>query len=175
MLTETKQLYAVAKSTHNDLYEMLKVLESKFAEGNLASQVDMCYGLKKTSEMLTDIRKQIDKLNKRLCMITAMSLIAEQADSFKTEYVTVKPKVDQVPKFPAKRQSDPDKYDALMKDMGLPQSLIETEAMRPHWPGMKEWFTHRQMEGLPLPAGINPDDIFTEYDLGMRKLREVDE
>jgi hypothetical protein len=81
----------------------------------------------------------------------------------------------QYAKYPAKRRNDPDKFDKLMTSLGIPQDIIDSESVRLNWEGFSNWFTKRQSDGLPLPDGITVDDVYTEYELATRKLKEVDE
>jgi hypothetical protein len=135
----------------------------------------MVYALQQTSDMLTDLRKQIDKLEKTLGMFVCMEMRHEQLDSIKTPHCSAKVKVEQFANLPTKREKDPQKFDALMGSMGIPASVIESESVRFHWPGFKEYLTQNQAEGHPLPEGLSVDDVYTEYTLQTRKIKTPDE
>jgi len=168
-------MYKDARQIHHILYGDLSKLQEKFNQSNLAEKIDIVYGLQKTSETLTDIRKQIDKLESRLSTFACLEMQHENLQSIKTPFCSAKVKVEQFASLPTKREKDPDKFDALMSSMGIPADVFQSEGVRFHWPGFKEYFTKRQAEGFPMPDGIDVEDVYTEYTLQTRKIKEPDE
>jgi hypothetical protein len=146
-----------------------------FAESKLSERVDIVYGLQKTSEMLNEVRKQIDKIQKVLGTKVCMQLEIEGLKKIKTPYCTASSDVENFANLPHKREKDPVKFDAIMAAIGVPESVSHQEGVRFHWPGFKELLTNRVAEGLPIPAGIDPNDMYTEYSLATRKLKEPDD
>lgn len=177
MLPKLRQMYLDAKQVHHLLYEDLSDVEKTFNSPttNTTEKADIVHALKQTSAVLDDLRKQIDKAVKRYALFTCIDLQLHEVDTIRTQHCTAKIAVKQYAKYPAKRRNDPDKFDKLMTSLGVPQDIIDSESVRLNWEGFSNWFTKRQADGLPLPDGITVDDVYTEYDLATRKLKEVDE
>ena len=175
MHAKIKEMYVRAKMLNLEFYKQFQEIEAEFNLSNLAGKVDTVYGLQKTSEMLTDIRKQIDKLEKRLGLHTCMVMEFEQVHRLKTDHCSAGMKIEQFINLPHKREKDPEKFDRLMGQLGVPSDISEHEVVRFHWPAYKEWFSKRQADGEPLPIGVDPDDVYAEYSVQTRKVREPDE
>jgi len=175
MHTKIKEMYVAAKRLHHQLYQQFQEIEAQFNLSNLAEKVDTVYGLQKTSQMLTDIRKQIDKLERKLGLQACVVMEFEQVHRLKTEHCSAGMKIEQFVNLPHKREKDPEKFDELMAQLGVPAEIAQQEVVRFHWPAYKEWLSARQANGDPLPAGVDPDDVYAEYSVQTRKLREPDE
>jgi len=175
MLNIVGTMYRTSKQVHHELFSDLQGLEAKFQVGNLAERVDIVYGLQKTSEMLSELRKQIDKIVKKLGTQTCMQMELSGIDKVKTGYCTATTKLEYFANLPHKREKDPVKFDAIMVAIGIPAEVVKQEGVRFHWPGFKEYLTNQVAAGFPVPEGIKPDDMYTEYTLSTRKLKEPDE
>jgi hypothetical protein len=47
----------------------------------------------------------------------------------------------------------------------------DSEAVRPHWPGMVSYLTGLMRQGRPLPPGIDPEKTYPRYKLRLRALK----
>lgn len=175
MYNEIRSMYIDAKQVHHILFKDLQGLEDKFKASKLAERVDIVYGLQKTSEMLNEIRKQIDKVSKSLGTRVCMEMEVAGLRKLKTEHCTASVKVENFANLPHKREKDPEKFDTLMASLGVPSEVSQIEGVRFHWPGFKEYLTNQVAQGNPIPPGISPDDLYTEYTLATRKVMEPDE
>ena len=181
MLTKLVEMYKLAKATHASLYSSSVHLFTETAGDrcSLADQVDAVYTLRKAEDLLDDVRKELKKVRARIEVRTCLAFDIEQITKLSTPFCTGTSKVSQFAKYPAKRENDPEKFDALMKSMGVPEDLLTSEVgkevVRPNWEGFASWFTERQANGQPLPDGITVDDVYTVMELATRKKKDPDE
>jgi hypothetical protein len=178
MLDRAKQMYRDAQAAHRKLYEQVVSLREEIKTLNLAELTDLAYAMREAVELLDDTKKALNEIQRMAEKYATLNWMQESqvlGEQFriKTEYCSAEPKIKQFPKFPQKRRIDPDKFDKLMAGIGVPQELIESEALRPNWEGFTNWFSHRQSQGLPVPDGIDPTETYTEYTLAIRKIKDV--
>ena len=175
MLPKLRQMYVDAKQVHANLFEDSVHLYTETEKVSLGDQVDTVYSLKKTEDLLDDLRKELKKVRTRIETRACLAFYAEEVDSFATSYCSSKVKITQFPAFPAKRDKDPEAFDALLTAMGVPEHLIIAETVRPSFEGFKAWFTEQQATGQPLPEGLTADEVYTVYELSTRKKKDPDE
>lgn len=175
MKKEIVVMYTDAKQVHHLLFKDLQHIETLFTQSNLAERIDIVYGLQKTSEMLDEVRKQIDKVEKSLATKACMEMEVGGLQKMKTPYCSATVKVENFANLPHKRAKDPEKFDTIMASLGVPSEISRMEGVRFHWPGFKEYLTNCVAAGNPIPPGISPNDMYTEYTLSTRKTKEPDE
>jgi len=168
-------MYKDTKQIHHLLYEDSVHLFTEVGKETLAEQVDTVYALKKTEELLDDIRKELSKVRKKIELRACLAFFQEAIDNLKTTFCNAKVTMKQFANFPHKRRNDPKKFDLLMDYLGVPVEVRNIEAVRLNWEGFAEYFSRKQAAGEPLPEGITVDDTYTEYTLATRKLKDVDE
>lgn len=173
MQTRIKEIYASVKELHHEIISRLAELGESGPK--LSERVEAAFALKKTEDLLDDLRKEVKKVRQPRELACCVLLYQEEMTSFTTPYCTAKVKAVQFVKFPHKKHSNPEKFTELMQAIGIPNKVIEHEAVRFNWMGFKDLWTERQVLGLPMLEGVKFDDMYTEYSLAFRKNMEVDE
>ena len=175
MLEQVKNMFRKVKDLHHQLYMETEELKPKTRDMILRDKVDSIYAMRKMEDLLDDLRKEVKKCRRHMETIACFEFLSEEIDKFSTEHCSARIEIKQYAKFPHKRREDPDNYDVLLADMGVPQELIDSEALRIHYDGFKNFFSKRQEEGQPLLKGIDPQAIYTDYNILTRKKKDVDE
>jgi len=153
------------KRTHITAYKMMgDIRDSVRKSPRLADLADVAGIGKKAAELLDDLRKEATKLSEFAQKVACAIVVQRQdADTIRGEYATATPDVRMVPRLPS-RTREPEKYSALLRSLGLPESPM----VRLHWPSIADEMNARLREGGSLPAGIDPDDTYPEYRLTTR-------
>jgi len=172
MQKEIKNIYNKARKLHHETITAL----AELGEGDpkLSERAELVFGLKKTEDMLEDLRKEITKVRKGRELICCLGFYQAEVDSIKTVYCSAKVHTEQFVKFPHKKHSDPERFERLMKSLDIPEEVINHEAVRFNWNGFKTLFTQRQVQGLPMLEGVDFDDVYTEFSLRFRKGKPIE-
>jgi hypothetical protein len=139
---------------------------------HLADAAWLCQEIEKYTE---EVRKEFSKLETLLekvtCAAWTMACAADPAHPGHVEGVFARatPDMGLVPDLPAKHT---DEYKALLRFMHCPESLIEADVLRPHWPHLCEMLAHRDSQGLPPPPGIRAASLKPRYVLKSLKLKK---
>lgn len=174
MLQKAQEIYAKVLKAHREIYSKLAPLRATSARLNdIKELADTAYAMNKAYAYLDDLRKEV-KGTKELCERMACLLWAKlnEGDPIRTKHVTATPNIKMTASVP-KRHKDPEKFEALMRFLKIPQELWELEVVRPHWPSFIEYTSKRLEAGLPLPDGIDPSAVYPVYSLILRGRLEV--
>jgi len=165
MLDEAKKLYQSVSTNHKNVYIMAEAL-SKLAPklaGDLKETADLTYALQECFDLAEDTLKTLRALRKDFDkLFCAMTIQGGVVGKVETEHCSAEPKVKMSVSLPT-RKGDPEKFDSLMKELGIPENLFngETEFVRPHFPGMIEYATEKLAKGEPLPTALS--DVTKQY------------
>ncbi len=173
MQQRIKEIYSSVKDLHHEVISRLAELGQ--GDPKLSERVELCYALDRTEKLLDDMRKEVKKVRELRALAACVMIYQAESTSIKTTYCTATVKAQQFVKFPHKKHNNPEKYTELMQAIGVSDKVIEHEAVRFNWMGLKDLWTERQVEGLPMLVGVDFEDTYTEYTLGFRKNKEVDE
>ena len=164
------------KELHQEVYLTLGRLKSELIrEKNLEDATDTIGVLKKTFDMIKDLKMEVDRcteqMEKVVCALYIRSPI--MGEPIRGEWVTGSPYPRSVFKFPSMK-SDPEAYMNWMRQMGVPDDVIASGAVRPHYPSMVEHLNKLEAEGKQLPQNVNPHDSGTEFGVRCVWHRDVD-
>lgn len=168
------EIYSLAKTLHEEGFSKLARLRSDLAkEPNLNDIVDVVAVLKKIESRLKDSKQEVAKALSQLQKGACMLYLAEGrlGETITTEWVTANPNPRTQPKIP---ERGTDAYQKLCEHFGVPQALIDSATFRPHWPSLVEYCTEQEAALKPLPPGINPNDVTTEYTVVCRFRNSAD-
>ena len=175
MYTSAKILYIECKKLHKKVYEQLLILQKDL--GTCTEEVelaDAAFSMKECTDLLNDVRKQIDKTSKiakgKACFIWTQNQLEDPNDEpIRTSYCTATPEVKMYIPFPTKK--DKDGWKEFMEYLGVPDAVADSELVRPHYPSMLEHTTKCLAESKPLPPGMNEGKKIALHDLKFRKTK----
>lgn len=165
MLDEAKKLYQSVSTNHRNTYIMAEAIEKLAPQlaGDLKETADMTYALQECFDLAEDTLKTLRKLRGNIDkLFCAMTVAGGAVGKVETEHCEATPKVKMSVSLPSRR-SDPEKFAAVMKELGIPENMYsgETEFVRPHFPGMVEYVTNKLANGEPLSAALS--DVTRQY------------
>lgn len=175
MKPNVQAVYLAVRSHHENLYREVLNLKKECESFSVADQADAAYALREAAELLDDSRKELNRLRKFIEQVACLRMYQAEVTKIKTNHVSASVKVSMYANYPHKKEKDPKRFEALMLSMGIPQNVVDTEAVRVNWEGFKDWFTIRQSNGEPLPEGVDVQEMYSEYGLNLRKLKGVEE
>lgn len=158
----------------------MRALVEKTAD--LKELVDWAYAINQSSKFLDEMRKNIngieDLAERIACLIYMQTGCAEP---IRTPHVTGTPNIKMIATLPKRRKPDGaqnPEWIKLMTHLGVPKHLVEIEdqhAVDFHFPGLMAYLTRLQMEGRPLPPGVDTSRTYPEYTVKLTPRRGVDE
>lgn len=168
-------VYRKSSAIHSEMYVMLSKLRD-YAQSpqTIEDLTDVTYLLKKSHDLIHDLKKELDGaktlLERTTCLI---AITREQVDKIRTDIVTGSPHLTMGANAPSMKK-DPEKFFEFCEAIGVSREVAASDVFRLHWPGMKEYLTELQAKGEPLPAGIDPDKTYPVYTLRCLPARGVD-
>jgi len=142
--------------------------------------VNFLYVFRETSRLADDIRKELDGssgiVEKVCCALYVGMCNAGQirSDPIRTGMATGTPTVKMGARIPTRRD-EPEEFVALMKYLGVEETAIATDVVRPHWPGIVASLTQLASEGKPLPPGIDTSATYPVYTVSVKSWRSIEE
>jgi hypothetical protein len=150
-----------------------KFLKDLHSEADLEELADMTYTISKVLELFKQIEKTTrgttELAERLLCMLWAQRADAEP---IRTKYCTITPRIRMAAQIPKKGTPE---HEALMSYLGIRPDLQESDAVRPHWPGLVEHVTELLTSGRPLPAGVDPNKTYPVYGVTIRSKKGITE
>jgi len=168
-------LYQRINAQHRELVAEMIALEHAIpALGSLAELADLAYVLRQSYDHHDEARKELDRISKKVAQIFYVLWASDPnaPETIKTQWCSCTPDPKIHASVPSP-ESDPERYKAVMKAVGIPEDIIATGLVRVGWKEFGELLTERQRAGLPLPEGIDPAKTFVEYKLGIRKRQDL--
>lgn len=149
------------------------ITQAMRVEGDLKELTDYVYALKKTAGLLTEMEKQTRNAyevgERLLCMLWAKN---GDSEPIRTEHCTASPRIRMAAQIP--KRGTPE-YDELMTAFGVSDELRQSDAVRPHWPGLIDFVTGALTEGRPVPKGIDITKTYPVYGVQFRDKKGVTE
>lgn len=146
-----KQLLPILESLKDNV-------ESNSTDGNNAA--DTAYVLHEAAKELDEIRKEINRISELYQEKVNLLCTLFSKDNWKTENCTLTPDTVVSPKIPYKREGNEEKFDKLMKDMGITNEItLVFELVRPHYPGIEKYAAGYRATVGGLPFGLKEEDL----------------
>lgn len=179
MRPELARLYRETRALHAGITRALMGVEEAIkTASDEADMADIAYALREIADFADHIRKQCNvqqKLAEKMaCVLTVC--ITQSAEPIRTEYCTATPDVRPIVSVP-RRSTHPKEFEALMNYLGVPKRLWEGgdhAVVKPHFPGLVDLLAKEQQDGKPLPPGIDPNKVYQDYKLNIRKRKAPD-
>lgn len=175
MKTSAITLFRLAKSAHETIYRQLAEVQHEINKcSNMVELCDYVFAVDQAHELIEDNKKALwnlrEALNKKICELYVRSNPSEP--NIKTDYVTATPDVKYSPNIPSKK-GNPEAFEKLMKHLGIPTEVMNSEAVRPHWPGLVEFVSQQLAAGKPCPPGIDVKKLMPIFKLTLRRKKEI--
>lgn len=155
-------VYAQVQQMHQQTYVNLERMCARLgAAPNMEQAVDAIAMLKKTDDLVRDLKAEINKTIKKMSRVAVALYMRSEllGEPVRTDWVSGSMGTKSIPKI-AKRSEDPEAYAAMCAHYGVPVDA----PFRPHWPDMVDAVTATERDLKPLPPGIkNVDDLGTEF------------
>jgi hypothetical protein len=175
-----QDFYRRASEAHNFVIATLPTLGPK---ANLSDLADLLLSLKKSSDLLDDARKEIDKVMRAVeAIFCKLAVTSNMTEPVRTDYCTATPKLKMVASIPSIK-TEPEKYAQLMRYLKIPEHLWSTAGgvngeyqsakVALHWPGICDLLTERARLGEPMPPGIDPAKVTTNYSVRLTQRKEI--
>lgn len=165
------------RRNHKLRYGQIVKLRLKLSEGQLTQKerVDAAYILREMADVYDDLRKELRATQELITKMVCAAWIKDSETlspdsmnrSIRGELALGTPDIKFTANVPS-ASKDPELYKKFMTAMGVDESLHGM--IRPHWPSMREYISTELAAGHPPPPGINPDDLYPDYRLSLRKL-----
>lgn len=153
--------------------EIPDLLEAVEQEKTLIELADTAYAIRRSFEVLEDALKHLRSLKtaseKVLCLRWALQA---EPTAIRTEYTTASPECTDMPQIPS-RKTAPEQYKRLLVELGCKPEMAEDDTVRPHWPGLAEYFRKLNAEGRPLPAGVDPSKTYPVFSCRFLKKKGI--
>ena len=171
MIPEAKELFAAVETNHKNCYVTvgrIMAIAPSLAE-DTTEAVDMALAVKQAFDLAEDTLKTLRALKGLTEKLVCTMAVRDGAmTGYETAYCKVTPKVKMAVSVPA-RNSDPEKFLAVMRELGIPESLLgdenSPECARLHYPGVVELASKLLSSGAPLPAALASCKQFAQYSL----------
>ncbi len=163
MLPLSKALYAGMARWHRETYEKLQTLSAHTRNcADPHELADIGYTLREMERLTDDIHKKL-RADLETCQQVSCAIChASKEMTVRTPYVTASVDVKLQAKVP-KRSENPEAYDALLKELGVPKHLIESGLFEVRWPELCTYITERTRDEKPLPPGVDPELVKPLY------------
>ena len=169
-----KFLYSDTLKAHMALETKLEDLRARLnSQTTIIDQADADYAISKISELMDDSAKKIRALlTLSEQLLTIRWVMSDCSGPIRTQHVTTSPKMTDMPKIPSKKSS-PEAYAKFMSELGVPDTLVDSEAVRPHWPGLCDYIECFAEKGEPLPESLKNVDSYPVFKCTRRKKKGV--
>lgn len=187
-----REHYAVFVRAHEDLYKSLVQTREKVDAAKLSApeMCDITFAIREIKAIADDIDKEINVLLKRLALAVCIQWVMDAAsdpdvdDKIEGQFCTGFPDVKDtcVPPTFAK---DPKRYNELCDFLQIPEMLrdrgkelfqegeFRTKIVDIDWNGFQDYIRRLQLNGYPMPPGIDQETVFKEQKLTVRKKRDL--
>lgn len=175
-----------AVTAHREIYNALAtVKQSVTSESSCEDLADFAVALREAETHLEDIRKEVTGYMQNVERLACLRYLEDasrvmKGEPIRTAMVTATPDMKVCASIPT-FEKQPAQYAEMMTYLGIDECLWDkgkyltdlgeehTEVVRVHWPGFQCLNTRLKAQGLPLPAGIDPNATYTQFALRMRK------
>jgi hypothetical protein len=182
-----REVYAIAKAAHAEIYSALKVAEQNIAKVPIAEMVDCMLAIRSAAELCDDIRKECNRtkaiLEKMACIQWSTNAVNE-GEIIRGICATGSPQEKTrviLPSF----DKDPEAYNQLMDWLNIDVNLrdqgkilyvegeFDTEVVKINWPGFHDYLNALLIQGYPLPPGIDQRTSYIDYVMRITKTHDL--
>jgi hypothetical protein len=156
-----------------ELHEAL-LINCVTANTELEDLADTAHALKRCQEMTDEIKKSVSHSFELTSKVICAKWAQENTDGepIRTAHCTCTPRIRFAAVLPKKGDDD---YKVLMNHLGINETMVETDAVRPHWPGFTDYVTELLSQGKPTPPGIDPTKTYPVYSVTILKKKGITE
>ena len=179
MKENAREYYVRVKAMYEyHVKNLIKIRDEIEKTADVKELVDWAYALNQSNKFIDEIRKNLnglEELAEKICCVVYIQ--TGNSEPVRTPHCTGSPGVTLKASLP-KRRGQHDEWVKLMVHLGVPKHLIDVEdqqALDFHWPGLMAYLTRLQMEGKPLPPGVDVNKTYPEYHVTLKGRRGVDE
>jgi len=160
-------LYEEVAKRHSATFELITTVRDSAQQNKLTNgeMTDIVYILRKTAELVDDMRAYLDGTGAHIGRITCVKWASEQVAALGTgvikelegEYARGMPDNSLSVKLPKKEQ-DPEGYKKLLIALGVDPARYDedtADGLRPHWPSITAIAGDRVARGLQSLPGID--------------------
>ena len=179
MLTELKEAvlnYGELRDHYVKTYGLISSLRDKVKNKKytMEEMVDILYVMRRCSQYLDDIRKEVDGVNKTIENVCCLLYVhtnanePEKAGPIRGTMAMGSPRIRMQGAIPNKNK-EPEKYKALLQYFGVSEDSIDKKLFYLHWPNLCEEISRLAAEGKPLPPGMDPSKLYPNYSISIRQ------
>lgn len=190
MLEVCREIYAATVSLHKFVFDSLAAICRNIEATPIDQKVDCSFCLAKVSELLEDLRKEVDAVKKKqIFRKICEQWVADPAmdSTIRGQFASGTPRIKKMTSLPD-FDSDPEAYTYLMDYLGVAEDLrdkgkllvcegeFETEVLKINWKGFQDWVQMMEIQGHVLPPELVEKckmKQWPEYDVGLRKLKDI--
>lgn len=170
MNKETKQLYEEVQKAFNRVQVLLPEVDKQAA--SLGELIDAIYAFRECVKYLEDLRKDLNAKSDEMQAAAHIWLMSQGRKSWATDHCSAKTKSHRTFSTPGVRYKNPEMYDQLMSDLGIPAEVVEKDLVRPHWPGLQNLVAEYDAAGKPLPSWFDKEGT-PKLEISVRKKKDV--
>src|SRR3972149_10339725 len=167
-----RKLFKSAKLLHGSMYnEMRTIMQEAVEESSIEKLAEIAFIFRKTSALIDDLRKQINKAEAILEIAVCKKWVTQTEPSeIKTDYISVTPKLKIQTTLPSAK-TNPEDHEKLLRALNIPEHCWPL--IRLHWPAMCEYLTELAEQGKPFPDGLDPRKTTPQYSLKFHQRKEI--
>ena len=156
---ESKRLLEQAQALHTQMIELHYELDEGIRAGTVSTPdlVDIGFfhrDMENTMrEMRSDARKRKETASRLIAYRVAKESLADPSLTARAagQYATCVPDAVVRPVMP---KSDSLEYQVLLRSLGVPEEMIATKALTPHYEHLGEYLKVLSEQGRPMPRGL---------------------
>lgn len=153
-VTEASAILREARELHRNVFQAIVGIKRVFGrrETTLEELIDLCWLLRQTSKLYDDLRKELARQDDTISIVVANRwLMRPTHGPIRGELATGSPDVRDQPCIP-RRSDNPEAYDAMLRDLGVPEDVVSSAAIRIDFEGIGNFLAALQQAGKPVPA-----------------------
>lgn len=159
-----KEMYRRTAEFHKELIDQLPALiQDNLKAESLEALADIRFVTYHLERLGKEIKKKLCALDdiaiKATCLRWSNSNL--EGHPIRTDYATFSPSVTEIPKLPSAKE-EPEKYQACLKALGVPDEVIATDMVHISWGSLKDWKENLDLNGLPMPEEFG-DQLYPVY------------
>lgn len=165
MKTRAQEVQALYGEVHADL----SVLPTTYPDSTLSELASQLFALRELAKWGKAIEADAERASKVLKAAVALRWVREcpTGETIRCPEGTASPFIKTGSTTPSKKKN-PEKYAAMLTELGVPQNLQDNEVVRIHWPGWVEHLTELTRQGLPLPDCVDADSTYEIHEIVLR-------
>lgn len=174
LLAAYRRLHDEHMRTYATLIEERQTLNGSSVD-DLAYLCDAIYLMKKSREVVEDIRKELDAFVRVAEKISSLLWLQEGSGDSLTGAIAKGVPAPGVALSPPSKHKDPEAYAAIMNRLGVPEKFWkDCDVVKPHFPGLADYATMIMAEGGNLEPEFAVLKQTPTFTVRTTKHRDVD-